>query len=290
MQPRSLFVTSSDGLRLHALDWGARTAAGATVVCLPGLTRNARDFDALAHALAQAGRRVLAIDYRGRGLSQWDPKPARYDIRIENADILTVLAAAGVVRATLVGTSRGGLHAMLLGATRPALLAAVVLNDIGPVIDPRGIARIRDYVGKLPAPASWDEALGLYQRFAGDQFTALTLEDWRAFVRASYGERDGRPVASYDPALMTTLAGLDPKTPLPVLWPQFLGLRGVPVMAVRGANSDVLAAETLEEMAQRHPDCETLVVPGQGHAPLLIDPPTIARILAFVARTDAAPA
>ncbi len=153
---QSRFFSASDGLKLHVRDYGSTFDPGLPVVCLPGLTRSAADFGPLASALAAglagAKRRVLALYYRGRGRSDYDRDWKNYSLLVENDDILTVLTAAGIERAVFVGTSRGGLHAMLLSATRPTAIAAVVLNDIGPVVEPRGMARIRSYVGKLPPP------------------------------------------------------------------------------------------------------------------------------------------
>ena len=284
----SRFVSATDGLRLHARDYelprvNEAVPASPVVVCLPGLARTAADFDTLAKALLQGGvaRRVLALDYRGRGQSDRDPDPANYDLRIESDDILAVLAALDVGSAVFVGTSRGGLHIMLLAAVRPALLAGAVINDIGPVIEPRGLARIRGYVGKLPEPRSWADAVDLLRGLASAQFTALGPADWDAYARTTFEERDGRFVPLYDPALMHNLEKLDLNA-VPTLWPQFGGLSHLPILAVRGANSDILSLETMAEMVKRHPDCEVLMVPGQGHAPLLTDEASTGRIVAFV--------
>jgi pimeloyl-ACP methyl ester carboxylesterase len=161
-----------------------------------------------------------------------------------------------------------------------------VLNDIGPVIEPSGLARIRGYVGKLPQPKSWADAVDLLKRVAGSQFTALADRDWDLYARTTFEERDGALVARYDPALMRSLEKLDLDN-VPTLWPQFDALAHVPVLVVRGANSDLLSRATVAEMGRRHPDCAALEVPGQGHAPLLTDAPTIDRIKAFVRRCDA---
>ena len=278
--PVSRFFSAPDGLKLHLLDYdpgGDETP----VVCLPGLSRTSNDFDALARRLSTK-RRVIAIDYRGRGLSERDRDWTNYDLLVENADILSQLAAAGVGDAIIVGTSRGGMHAMVFAATRPSMLKGVVLNDIGPVIETKGLTRIRGYVGKLPTPSSWSDAIDLAKRVMSAQFTALTDADWEAYARMSFEEKDGRLAARYDPALSKGLEALDLEAPLPTLWPQFEGLRQVPVLALRGENSDLFSPETLAEMARRHPSLETHVVAGQGHAPLLIDEPTIARIEKFV--------
>ena len=279
----SHFISAQDGLVLHLRSYGDDASPLTPVVCLPGLARTGGDFDALALALAAAGRRVVALDYRGRGLSQWDANPAHYDVMTENADIQAVLAAAGIEQAVFVGTSRGGIHTMVLSATRPRLIKAAVLNDIGPVIESKGLARIKGYVGKLPQPRNWADATDLIKRLASAQFTGLSEAEWDEFARLTFVETNGTLAARYDPALSKGLAAIDLSAKIPDLWPQFDGLKHVPLLVIRGANSDLLSPETLAAMAARHPRCETFSVPGQGHAPLLLDTPSIERIAAFVA-------
>ena len=278
-------VTAADGLMLHARDYGRAEPGAPTVLCLSGLARTAADFDPLAlHLLADhPERRVVAPDYRGRGGSGRDPDPDRYDLPVESADILAVCDALGVDPAVVVGTSRGGLHAMVLAAVRPALLAGVVLNDIGPVIEAKGLERIRGYVGKLPSPSSWDHAVELLRGVAGHHFTGLADDDWLRYAQTTFEEQDGAFRTRYDPALMRNLAKLD-LSAVPTLWPQFDALAAVPVMVLRGENSDLLSPGTVAAMAARHPNLDTLTVPGQGHAPLLTDAPTLGEIAGFVDR------
>ncbi len=288
----SRFCTAPDGLRLHLRDYGLANDPGTPVVCLPGLTRNSADFGPLAAALAGgrkcAKRRVLALDYRGRGLSGHDPDWRNYRLDIENRDILAVLAAMEISGAVFVGTSRGGLHTMLISATRPAVLRGAVLNDIGPVLEPRGMARIRSYVGKLPVPGSIAEAVSLLKEIIGERFEGLSEEDWETYARMTFADDVGRMAMRYDPNLMKPLEALDPGQPLPEFWPQFCGLQGIPLLIIRGANSDLLSPETLQEMLRRHPGAETRTVEGQGHAPLLIDQAAIGAICDFAARIDRA--
>ncbi len=292
--PISRFFTAKDGLRLHMRDWGAQGPSPSStlpVVCLPGLSRTAGDFDVLAARLS-ATRRVVALDYRGRGLSDRDPDWKHYELFVENIDILTVLEAAGIEAAIFVGTSRGGLHTMLLTGTRPQLLRGVVLNDIGPVLEKDGLRRIQSYVGKLPTPTSWPEAVDIAKGVMGAQFTALSETDWDAYARLTFEETADGFRTRYDPAIMLAFGQMDLEKPIPALWAQFDALAPVPVLAIRGENSDLLSEETLAEMAHRHPNFQSMTVPGQGHAPLLMDEPTLARIEAFVsatARTEAAP-
>ena len=269
--------------------YGSPSSGATPVVCLPGLARTAADFDALAQRLAVGGRFVAALDYRGRGLSDYDADWRNYSIAVENCDLRSLLDAAGIARAIFVGTSRGGLHVMALAAERPQLLAGAVLNDIGPVIEPAGLARIRSYVGKLPKPASWPDAAALFKGLFRAQFPAPEDRDWETYARGTLVEKDGELVPAYDPRLSLTLEEIAPRAPTPDAWALFDRLSGVPLLAIRGANSDLLSPATLEAMASRHPRCETLVVPGQGHAPLLLDEPTQSVIERFVAKIEPGP-
>lgn len=289
--PTSHFATASDGLKLHYRDVGRGERGALPVVCLPGLTRTTADFDVLAAHLSGGGaagppRRVISLDYRGRGCSDHDPKPENYNVPIEAGDVLAVLAEAEIGAAVFVGTSRGGLITMVLSSFRPDLIRGTVLNDIGPVLEPAGLARIRGYVGQRPPPRDWDEAVRTIQGYAGAQFTGLSADDWLYFARTTFAERDGVLAGRYDPALSEALRALDPQKPLPVLREQFDGLKGAPLLIVRGATTDLLSEETTAEMLRRHPDAALLTVPGQGHAPLLHDPVTLARIAGFVHRCD----
>ncbi len=289
---QSRFYSAPDGLKLHVREYGSALDPGVPVICLGGLTRNSADFARLASALAAglkgAKRRVLALDYRGRGLSDYDRNWKNYSLEIENADVLSVLAATEINAAIFIGTSRGGLHTMLLSATRPAVIRGAVLNDIGPVLEPRGMARIRGCVGMLPQPRSLQDAVGLLKETMSERFDGLSEADWEAYARITFTDAVGRFCQRYDRNLMKPLESLDLEQPLPTLWPLFDGLRDVPLLIIRGANSDLLSAETLREMASRHPGAEILIAKGQGHAPLLLDEETITRICAFVAAADCA--
>jgi pimeloyl-ACP methyl ester carboxylesterase len=286
----SLFVSAQDGLRLHARAYGARTNRALPVVCLPGLARTAADFDALALALAsnrERPRRVLALDYRGRGKSDYDRKAANYNLQVELADVLAVLTALGIGRAAFVGTSRGGILTMLLAVARPTAIAGCVLNDIGPVIDLEGLVRIKSYVGKLPQLASFSAAAeALRGRFA-NQFPKWSDDDWLTFARQTFKDAGGRLVPDYDPKLATILEAIGPAQPLPALWKEFDALGRVPVMVIRGANSDILSDATVEAMRKRRRALQVVEVPDEGHAPRLAGSLTIGRIAAFIASCDA---
>ncbi len=261
------------------------------VLCLAGLSRNSRDFIALGRYFADDAdhpRQVFALDYRGRGRSDHDRNWRNYTPLTEAHDVMAAAAALGIAEAVLVGTSRGGLIAMILGALRPGLMAGVVLNDIGPVIEGTGLARIKRYLTGNRAMASWDAAERAIRRVNSAHFPALDDDDWRAFTRAIFVEADGQIRLDFDPKLVNTVKNIDFEASVPVLWPQFDSLGGIPVLSVRGENSDILSADTVAAMAARHHHFEQVTVPGQGHAPLLRDTASLERIKAFALRCDRA--
>lgn len=269
------FYTSSDGLRLYARDYRPDetiTAGRLPVICLAGLTRNSRDFHPLALLLSQditAPRRVITLDSRGRGNSAWDENKANYNLAIEAGDVMAACASLGIERAIFIGTSRGGLILHLIAATRPDLLEAVILNDIGPVIEAEGLARIRDYLNNGRKPLEWNEVAGILKENHGASFTTLAEEDWREMALALYRDIGGRPVADFDPAIAEALKSVDFSQPIPDLWEQFESLSRLPLMLIRGENTALLSNETADEMARRHSGLVLHTAAEQGHAPLL---------------------
>ena len=281
----NIYLPSADGLRLHALVYGDAHRGTTPVVCLPGLTRNAQDFHDLAVLLSDAEhrRRVIVIDYRGRGGSAYDPDWHHYTVTVEAVDVRQMLKALGVLEAFIVGTSRGGLITMVLAVTHPILIKACVLNDIGPVIEAKGLERIASYVGKGSLPKDWDEAV-LKLKASNADFTDLAEIEWRAFATLVFQETAEGLQLRYDAALGNTLLGLDFSKPLPTAWPLFDALATVPVLVLRGENSDLLSEETLDEMAKRHGGMESLTVPNEGHAPFLGREATAGVIADFLGR------
>ncbi len=284
---RDITFSARDGLRLYARHYPVPGSARRPVLCLAGLTRNSRDYHHLASALASPddnGRDVHALDSRGRGLSEHDRDWRNYSLLVEINDALDFITMKGLHGTTVIGTSRGGLIAMMMAVLRPNAVGAVVLNDIGPVIEPEGLARIVAYVGRMPLPADWEEATRVVHEMNQRYFPLVPMEDWAEQARAWFNDDNGLPALGYDPNIAKALSLAD--GPIPELWPQFGALAHLPVLAIRGEHSDILSANTLEEMRARHPRLDVLTVRGQGHAPLLQDGPTVAAIRAFLERCD----
>ncbi len=284
---RDIFFTARDGLRLYARHYGVPDTSRRPLVCLAGLTRNSKDFHDLAMVLSgpRAHRRaVYALDYRGRGRSAYDDDWKNYSIMTEMLDVLDFMTVTGLHDVSILGTSRGGLIAMVIAAVRPTAISSVILNDIGPVIDPTGLARIIAYVGRIPLPTNWEEATQAVKGMNKRQFTAISDEQWEEIARQSFNDENGNPVYAYDRRLSKAISVLE--GPLPELWPQFQALNRVPVLALRGENSDLLSEDTFAKMRARHPAIETRTVPGQGHAPFLKDEPTISLIGKFLVDCD----
>ena len=285
---REVYYSSRDGLQLHARHYKAADASNRRpVVCLPGLTRNGRDFHDLALVLSdhpKGARDVYTIDYRGRGLSAFDPDWRNYTIQVEMFDVLDFLTVCSLHDVAIIGTSRGGLIAMLMAAVQPGSVGVVVLNDIGPVIEYEGLARITGYVGRMPLPISWPDAAKMVRDLNRRHFPEIPEHEWEELARQWYNEKNGRPVSSYDPKLGNALSIFD--GPMPELWPQFEALKRVPVLVLRGEHSDILSTETVEQMRRHHPELVSIIVANQGHAPLLKDHQTIEAVQHFLSGTD----
>lgn len=273
---------SHDGQRLYARIYSGPGAAAPTVLCLHGLTRNSRDFEDLAPHLARRYR-VIAPDLRGRGFSARDPNPQNYHPGTYVQDILALLGAADAPRAAIIGTSLGGMLAMMLAFAHPTRIAGIVLNDVGPEIDPAGIERIKQYAGRLPPARTWSEAIAQTRSVYGDAWPGLAPDRWAELARRGYRE-DAAGVVDIDadPGIGAALraapaAALD-------LWPLWKGLRNVPTLAIRGALSDILSAATFARMKNENPDLQQLEVAQRGHVPLLDEPECLAALDAFLAR------
>ena len=262
---------SADGLALHFRDYPGSERAGCPVVCLHGLTRNARDFEMLApHITTTSGRRVLAPEMRGRGRSAYAADPASYAVPTYVTDLVALLDQQGIDRFVAIGTSMGGLITMGLAATQPDRIAGVVLNDVGPVVEPGGIEKIREYVGQGGSFATWVHAARALADTHGDTYPGYELADWLAMAkRTMVLVSNGRIAFDYDMKIAEPILADDAGAVPPDLWPLLRAFAGKPTLLVRGELSGILSAETLARMAAELPGAQTLTVPGIGHAPTL---------------------
>lgn len=276
-------VSAQDGLGLYVRDYGDALWARTPVICLPGLTRNSKDFAALAGRLAggAAPRRVLCPDFRGRGRSDYDSSGRSYTPPTYLLDVQAILAALDIHRVVVVGTSLGGVIAMLLATVQPTVLAGVVLNDIGPEVPDAAIARIAGYASSAEAPATWDAAAAELRKRYDAAYPDADDAEWARVARFIFREdANGHVVFDYDPALARSFGtgGSAPK-----IWRLFEALHDIPTLALRGELSDVLTAATFDAMAQAKPDLVRVTVPRRGHSPLLDEPAAVAAIDAFLA-------
>jgi pimeloyl-ACP methyl ester carboxylesterase len=280
--PSDYFFTSDDGLRLYCAVYPARRCAGPPVLCLPGLTRNSRDFVELAEHLCDR-QEVLAADLRGRGRSAWDPEPTHYQLTTYVRDVIALLDARSVSRVVIIGTSLGALIGMALAALLPDRIAGVVLNDAGPELDPVGLRRIAGYAGRLPPVSTWEEAAAQARTVYEAALPGLTDQQWLDYARRAYRENAaGAPVPDVDPRISEAFRSSD--GPPPDLWPLFAQIGPVPMLVLRGALSDLLSAATVERMTREKATVEAVTVPDRGHAPLLDETVSIAAIDAFLQR------
>jgi len=282
IETKDHFYSSGDDLKLYCRIYPALEPSGTSVLCLPGLTRNSRDFVALARRL-QARHEVLTADLRGRGRSDRDSDPSRYQLPTYVQDIWSLLGSRGLSRVLVIGTSLGGLIGMVMAAMKPACIAGLVLNDIGPEIDPAGLQRIAGYAGKLPPVSSWPEAAAQTKSVYGLALPGLTDAEWLDYARLSYRENaNGIPVPDMDPKIGEAFKNTSAAAP--DMWPLFAQIKGVPMLVIRGALSDILSAATVVRMGREKPDLMHIEVPNRGHTPLLNEPQSVAAIDAFVTR------
>ena len=281
---------SDDGLALYARDY-APTApvSGVPIICIHGLTRNARDFENLAPRLAGLGRRVIAVDVRGRGRSARDPQPLNYHPGTYAMDVVALLQATGIEKAVFIGTSMGGIIAMVLASIRPEAIAGAVLNDVGPELSPVGLARIGGYVGGGSAFATWDKAAAYAKAINGAAFPDATDADWTTFARRLVDETpDGTLVLAYDPDIAAPFKAADPDAPPADMTPLFRALAACgPLLLVRGGISDLIDPPIVERMRAAAPAMAYAEVPDVGHAPMLTEPEAWAAIQAWLGQVRA---
>ena len=266
-------------VKLYARDYGGE---GMPVICMHGLSRNSADFEVIATHLSERYR-VIAVDQRGRGKSGWDAEPANYSPALYVQDMFKLMGDLGIARAALIGTSMGGIMAMIMAMIAPQAVIGMVINDVGPELDVRGLERIKSYVGKSPPIRSWLDAAARAKKTNAVAFPDYTEADWLAFARRTYHEFGGVPVSSYDPGIS---GAFDPDGPVvapPDMWGIWETLKEIPVLGVRGELSDLLSEATFGRMLETHPGMRAVTVANRGHAPMLDEPEALSAIEAFLA-------
>jgi pimeloyl-ACP methyl ester carboxylesterase len=279
-------ISGQDGIKTYVADFAAQgSETGPPVLCLHGLTRNHKDFLGLVEPIRALGRRVLALDVRGRGRSDWDPNPGNYNPLIYVQDVLGILHTLEVKRAVFLGTSMGGIITMLVAAFAPQTIAGAILNDIGPEFDPAGLKRIQGYVGKIGKAKTWDEAATMIRSVGEAAFPGRDDAFWMDFARKTCVETKDGIVFDYDPAIAQVVAAPSDQA-LPTLWDQFACLKPIPTALIRGALSDLLSPTIVERMQAVKPDLIYAQVPQVGHAPSLEEPEAWSAIGAVINKTN----
>ncbi|MEE4107907.1 MAG: alpha/beta hydrolase [Halieaceae bacterium] len=283
---RDYFYTSADGLTLYARDYpGPADSTLLPVLCMHGLTRNSRDFAWIASHLART-RRVISVDQRGRGRSDHDPDPANYTPQVYVGDMFTLLDELGIERMVVIGTSMGGLMAMIMANMQPQRFAGIVINDIGPELDPVGLDRIKGFVGKRREIRNWDDAVAATREINGLAFPKYTDDEWLGFTRCLYHEENGVPVLSHDLAIAQPMLDEGSNAVPPDLWPLFEGMKAIPMLLIRGELTDLLAMECVNKMQAIAPEMVVAQIPDRGHAPMLDEPVAVDAIEKFLAGVD----
>jgi pimeloyl-ACP methyl ester carboxylesterase len=278
------FYESSDGLSLYYRDYQESNQSELPVLCLPGLTRNSKDFAAISDHLAPR-RRVLALEFRGRGRSDYDTVAEHYVPPTYANDVITLLDHLGLDKVICLGTSLGGLVSMLLANMIPARIHAVILNDVGAVIDPSGLARIASYAGKQGPVSSWAQAVEQARTANGLAFPSKSQQWWLSFAQNTFRENsDGIPVLDYDQKIGDAMRAAGGLPDSEAGWLLFAGLQKIPTLLLRGELSDILSREVRADMKAKKSDLVVAEIAGVGHAPMLDEPDAITAIDSFLAK------
>ena len=286
------FIVGADGVKTFVLELPSiGDETGPAIICLHGLSRNHRDFENIFEFLQNAGRRVFAFDIRGRGKSDWDRNPINYNPLTYFQDVTNACGQLAIEKAVFIGTSMGGIISMLIGAYSPQLVAGIVLNDVGPEVAQEGIERIKSYIGKDTKFENWESAAIAIKEIGISAFPEKSSDDgfWQDFAQKTCIETVNGIIFNYDPAIKQGLAPQeDTSTAAPTLWPQFELLKGLSIVLVRGALSDILSTEIVKKMKAIKPDMGVYEVPRVGHAPILdeeVSLQAISQILEVTATT-----
>ena len=280
-----VYYHSTDGLRLYARDYPCRDrelASPPVVLCMHGLTRNSADFAGLAEHLSESCR-VVSVDNRGRGRSDYDSNISNYTPVTYVQDMFTLLAQLDLEKVILCGTSMGGLMSLMMAAMQPERVQGIIINDIGPEIDPVGLERIKGYVGKSGPVGNWDEAIAQARAINEVAFPDFSEQEWEDFTRGIYREDSGVPVLAYDPAISQPMNDENSNAVPPDLWPLFDAITGIPMLVIRGESSDILAPGCVAAMREKKPDLAVAEIPLRGHAPTLNEPSSRTAIDEFLA-------
>lgn len=283
---QDIWYESTDGLKLYARDYpGPSSSQLLPVLCMHGLTRNSADFAWIAAHLAST-RRVISVDQRGRGRSDYDKHLSNYTPATYVGDMFTLLETLAIPKMLIIGTSMGGLMAMLMANSQPERFAAVVLNDIGPELDPVGLERIKNYVGKHREIRHWDDAVAQTREINESAFPKYTDEEWLRFTKGLYREVDGVPQIAHDAGIAQAILEADSNAVPADLWPLFANMATIPMLLVRGAITDLLAEDCVAKMQEVSPSLKVVNIPDRGHAPMLDEPLAVAAIDRFFASID----
>lgn len=282
-----IYYRGSDDINLYARDYPHNSTdenSRGTIVCMHGLTRNSADFDQLCKTLNKHYR-LLAVDQRGRGLSAWDTNPDNYSPLVYVQDMFALLDYLELEKVLLIGTSMGGLIAMIMAAMQPGRIAGLVLNDVGPELDASGLNRIKNYAGRAAPVSDWAAAIAQTKTINAAQLPNLTDDEWDIFTHQLYREdQTGRPVLAYDPAIAIAISQADENAVPQDLWPVFEQIAAIPMLVLRGESSDILAPACVAKMQQLSPGLVYQSVPNRGHAPLLNEAESLSAIITFVNR------
>lgn len=271
---REHYFKSDDGLNLYARDYPPKTSGTELkpVICLPGLTRSSKDFHKLANYLSQDSaqpRRVIAVDYRGRGKSQWDDNSDNYNIIREAQDVLTALEHLKISRSDFIGTSRGGLILHIIATLKLEAISSIIFNDVGPELEIQGLLDIKSYLSKSRLPKNWADAALAQKEMHVSNFPLLNDDEWMDMAKDIYVEKGNKIVGNFDPTIMKSISSINNDTELPALWDQFKLLNNIQILTIRGANSSLLSERIVRKMDVLHPNHSNITVPNQGHPPNL---------------------
>ena len=281
--------TSNDGLILYARDYAAHSgSAKCPVICIHGLTRNSADFDEVAPWIASQGRRVIAIDVRGRGRSAYDPDANHYNPMVYTADVIKLAKDLGIARAVFIGTSMGGIITMTVALRRSSLIAAAILNDVGPVISQKGLNRIAAYAGKAKTFTTWEQAIDYIMMINQTAFPGNTMAEWEKWAYRSFVKnQEGQLVLQYDPNIALPLQNGKLKASSLIARLAFHRLaRNRPTLLIRGALSDLIEPEQAKYMRKLAPSMQYVEVANVGHAPMLMEAEAMDAIRIFLAQVD----